>query len=312
MSAKRSILSALTVVAALMVSALLQAAMAAQPLVSTAWLKQHLTDKNIVILDVYDGANQRAVFASGHIPGAQFTDFVAGGWRAKIDGVPGLLPPVKDAEKLIGSYGIDGSSHVIVVPGGREKADFNAAARIYWTFKVLGHDEVSILDGGDKAWFADAGNPVATAAASPAPKTFVAHLRSEYLASRADVMQAVDTHNATLIDARTPKQFEGKAKSTAVRVAGTIPGAVNVPAAQVETLDGTRPADAATIDKVLANAGVTPKGQQITFCNTGHLGAGTWFVLHEVRGHRNVRLYDGSMADWAIDAARPVLNRSRS
>ena len=68
----------------------------------------------------------------------------------------------------------------------------------------------------------------------------------------------------------------------AVRVAGTIPGAVNVPAAQVEASDGTRPADAATIDKVLANAGVTPKGQQITFCNTGHLGAGTWFVLHEV------------------------------
>jgi thiosulfate/3-mercaptopyruvate sulfurtransferase len=281
-------------------------------LVSTAWLKQHLDDKNIVILDVYDGAKQRTVFASGHIPGAQFTDFVAAGWRAKVDGVPGMLPPIKDVEKLIGSYGIDANSHVIVVPGGRDKADFNAAARVYWTFKVLGHDEVSMLDGGDKAWFADAGNPVATAVTDPPPKTFVAHLRSDYLASRADVMQALNSHNATLIDARTPKQFDGKTKSPAVRVPGTIPGAVNTPVEQLEAADGTRPADAAAIDQVLAKAGVTAKGAQITFCNTGHLGAGAWFVLHEVRGHQNVRLYDGSMADWALDASRPVLNRSRS
>jgi thiosulfate/3-mercaptopyruvate sulfurtransferase len=293
-------------VASVILMAFATAPASAQALVSTAWLKQHLNDKNIVVLDVYVG-DHRAAFEAGHIKGARYTNFSGDGWRVKINGIPGLLPPPADIAKTIGQFGIDNTSHVVVVPGGREKADFNASARVYWTLKALGHDKASILEGGDKAWFADAANPVATGPVSVEPKKFVAHFRPDYVVSRDEVKQALKAHDVKLVDARPPQQYEGKAKSPSVRVAGTIPGAVNVPAVQVAAADGTRPADIATIDKVLAKAGIKAEGKQIAFCNTGHLASGTWFMLHEIKGNKNVRLYDGSMADWTSDPALPVV-----
>lgn len=308
----RRVALALAFAAAVAASPLVAAPASAQALVDTGWLKQHLADKNLVILDVYD-ADRRADFAKGHIPGAQFTDFIHEPWRTKVDkGAQGLLPAPDTVARHIGSFGIDNATRVVLVPGGRDGGDFNAAARIYWTFKVLGHDEVSILNGGDRAWLADAANPLATGASTAVPKTFVAHFRPELRATRAQVEQAVTTNDAQLVDARPPAQYEGKAKSPAVRVAGTIPGAVNVPSVAMETKDGAQLLDGAAIKSVLAKAGANTSRPQITFCNTGHLAAGAWFVLHEVEGNKNVRLYDGSMSDWAADAARPVVDKTKS
>jgi thiosulfate/3-mercaptopyruvate sulfurtransferase len=281
----------------------------AQALVSTSWLRQHLNDTNIVVLDVYDNKDSAADFARGHIPSALFTAFLQESWRVQIGAAPGILPQPEDAAKLIGSYGIDNATHVVLVPGGRDKADFNATTRIYWTFKVLGDDNVSILDGGDKAWFADESNPVATGATTATPKAFVAQPRPELRAGRDDVKRAIRTQDAQLVDARPPAQYEGKVKSPVDRVAGTLPGAVNVPYDQLETADGTRLVDTATIDAVLAKAGAKTFGNQIVFCNTGHLASGTWFVLHEVKGNERARLYDGSMSDWTSDITLQVMNR---
>lgn len=308
MSAKRSFFLTLVLVTAVTLTA--HAAQSAEPLVGTAWLRQHLQDKNLVVLDVFVGDHKKA-FAADHIPGAVYTDFSADGWRTTANGVKGLLPPIKEAEKVIGKFGIDNDTHVVVVPGGRDKADFNASARVYWTLKVLGHDKVSILDGGDKAWFADAVNPTATGMTVATPKTFVARFRPEYLATRDEVKAALTAHDTTLIDARPPAQYEGKVKSSSVRTAGTLPGAVNVPAEQLSVKDGTRPVDRATIQSLLDKAGVKTSGKQIAFCNTGHLGSGTWFVLREVMGHKQARLYDGSMADWTSDPGLPVVKPPR-
>ena len=295
----------------LSLSAIANAAASAQPLVDPAWLRQHLHDQNLVVIDVYD-SDQRAAFVTGHIPGALITDFEHAGWHVKVGAAPGMLPAIKDAEKLIGGYGIDKHSHVVLVPGGRERADFNAVTRIYWTIKALGHDDVSILNGGDKAWFADASNPVATGATKATPKKFIAHFRRDYLATRGDVKRAMRTHDALLVDARPPEQYEGKKKSPAVRVAGTLPGAVNLPVEYLETADGTSLADTATIDAALAKAGVKTKGKQISFCNTGHLASGPWFVLHEIKGNKQVSLYAGSMSDWTSDIKLPVENAPHS
>ena len=299
---------ALPALAALVLSAMASHASAA-PLVDPSWLRQHLHDPNLVVLDIYDG-NQRAVFESGHIPGALFTDYEHNGWRATVNSVPDLLPPIKDIEKVIGGFGIDNDSEVVLVPGGREHADFTAVTRVYWTFKVLGHNNVSILNGGDKAWFADAPDPVATGTTAPKPKTFVAHFQRSLLATHADVEKAVKTHDTVLIDARPPEQYQGEKKSPAVLKAGTLPGAVNVPAEQIVSTDGTRLADMATIDAVLAKAGVKSTGKQISFCNTGHLATGPWFLLHEIKGNKDISMYDGSMADWTRDSKLPVVKGS--
>ncbi len=311
MSTNPGIRWALAVLTALLLSTVSAIAAFAEPLVTPAWVKQHLADKNLVVLDVYDSARQ-AEFASGHIPGALFTDFEKDGWRAKVGAAPGMLPPVAEAEKIIGGFGIENNTYVVIVPGGRQGGDFNASARIYWTLKALGHDQVSILQGGDKAWFASEANPLATGPTTAAAKMFVAHFRRNYLATRDDVKRALRSRDVVLIDARPPAQFQGKAKSPVVRVAGTLPGAVNLPIADLLTPDGTQPADAATIDRVLAKAGVKTTGKQISFCNTGHLASGPWFVLHELKGNKQMSLYAGSMSDWTSDPKLPVENQPHS
>ena len=127
---------------------------AAEPLVSVGWLSDNLVNDKVVILDIrnkIDGGSKE-IFGTGHIPSAIYSNYLSDGWRSTVDGIVGKLPPVNDLEILIGNLGIGNGDHVVVVPGGINSSDFGSAARVYWTFKVLGHEEVSILDGGYTAW----------------------------------------------------------------------------------------------------------------------------------------------------------------
>jgi thiosulfate/3-mercaptopyruvate sulfurtransferase len=139
-------------------------AAAATPLVDVAWLEANAASPGLVVLDIRNalGKGSKQAYLEGHIPGAVYSDYLKDGWRAKVDGVPGQLPPPAELETLIGGLGISNDSHVVVVAGGVSALDMGSATRVYWTFKVLGHDEVSILDGGHKAYAADPGNPLET------------------------------------------------------------------------------------------------------------------------------------------------------
>ncbi|MBT3361107.1 MAG: sulfurtransferase, partial [Rhodospirillales bacterium] len=145
---------------------------ATKSLVGADWLAAHLDAPGLVVLDIrnrIDGGS-REIFAKGHIPGAVYSDYLGDGWRVARDGVPGMLPPVTDLEKLIGGLGIGNDTHVVIVPGGVSAVDYGSATRVFWTFKVLGHDKVSILDGGYKGWVADAKRAVAMGPSNrPAP-----------------------------------------------------------------------------------------------------------------------------------------------
>ncbi len=155
----------------------------ATPLVSTGWLKQHLQDPDVVVLDVrsaIDGGGAEA-FAKGHIPGAVHSDYDKAGWRVTRGGVPFMLPTLPELEKLIGETGIDEDTHVVVVPAGVHHTDFGAAARTYWTLKVAGVSKVSILDGGyrglGRGEERGRDRPV-----KPSPKIFTATLNKALLA----------------------------------------------------------------------------------------------------------------------------------
>jgi len=283
------------------------AAQAATPLVDVDWLKGNLTKPNLVVLDIRNrigNAGSREVFAEGHIPGAVYSDYLADGWRVTRDGVPGMLPPVGDLEKLIGGLGIGNGDHVVLVAGGINAADMGSATRVYWTFKVLGHDAVSILDGGHAAWVA-AGAPVEKGTAPRPAKTFAADFRPELIASRADVVAAQKT-GTVLIDNRPPAQYSGAAKHAKAQRGGTIPGAVNLPQEKITKDNGGFFADSGTIGKLLAAVGIKKDGPAITFCNTGHWASLGWFVEHELRGNEQTRMYDGSMVDYTSDPALPV------
>lgn len=278
-----------------------------QPLVTPAWLKSQLGNPNLVVIDIRpetEGGGE-AGFAKGHVPGAVFADYNKAGWRTTIDGVPGMLPPVKDVETLIGSLGISGDKHVVVVPTGQTSSDFGNAARVYWTFKVLGHDAVSVLDGGWRAWTADAANPVATGTAAPNPAKFAAKFRDELFATTAEVERARQ-RRVPLVDARPEEQYLGKTKSPVARAFGTVPTAVNVENTKFYDDKAGKFIGKEQIAALLDRAGVKKDGEIVAFCNTGHWASVAWFGISEVLGHKKTTLYDGSMAEWTLDDKRPV------
>ena len=133
-------------------------ARAAGPLVDAAWVTANAAKPDIVVLDA---RSDPKAYAAGHIPGAVFTSYGGDGWRVKKGDVVGMLPETPALEKLIGGLGIGNGDHVVVVAPGNSATDMGIATRIYWTFKVMGHDKVSVLDGGMKRYVAD-GHPVST------------------------------------------------------------------------------------------------------------------------------------------------------
>ncbi len=263
---------------------------AAQPLVTAEWLNQHLGDKNLVILDV----TTRRFHAAQHIPGAVFSPF--GKWREKRGEVVGMLPAPRKLEKLIGNLGIGNGDHVVIVPGGFGAGDVGVATRVFWTFKTLGHDNVSILDGGMKAWLKNRAYPLERKINSPAPKTFAAHFTDTWLARAKDVEMAINGKGPQIIDNRPVAQHVGVTKSGAVTRYGAIPGSINVPESWV--LKGGKFRPVKQLKKLHALLGVKD-GPAIHSCNTGHKASLGWFVRSQLLGHGDSRLYDGSLAEWS-------------
>jgi thiosulfate/3-mercaptopyruvate sulfurtransferase len=280
------------------------AAADAQPLVSVAWLNSHLHDANLVVLDIrsaIDGSKPEA-FAQGHILGAVHSDYDKGGWRVTRKDVPFMVPTTAELEKLIGDLGIDENSHVVVVPAGVNVLDFGSAARTYWTLKYVGVANVSILDGGLAAW-KSAGNPLDSGAHALLPAIFTATLDKSLLAEVADVEKIEASGSATLVDARPASFFFGKEKAPASAAYGHIPGALSLDSAEFYDAQTNRLKPSAELAEIATQV---PAGAVVSYCNTGHWAATDWFVLHELLGRKDAKLYAGSMVEWTSNASRPI------
>jgi len=281
------------------------AAAAMPPLVGVDWLKSHIGEPGFVVLDIrsaIDGSTPET-YAQGHIPTALHSDYDKSGWRATRNGLPFMLPSVAQLEKLVGELGIDGDSRVVVVPAGVSVSDFGAAARVYWTLKVVGVRNVAILDGGYAAWVA-AGAPVETGTNTPSPTIFEAKIDHSLIAEASDVEAIVADGKGTLVDARPPAFFEGKVKADAAQAYGHIPGAINIDSASFYD-DGTnRLKPRAELEAIAAK--IAPQGPVVSYCNTGHWSSTDWFVLSELLGRKDVKVYYGSMVDWTSQPSRPI------
>lgn len=276
--------------------------LASTPLVSADWLGNELSNPSVSVLDI----RSADAFAEAHVPGSVFQTY--GDWRAEREGVPGNLPELTVLAEMIGKLGIDNDQHVVIVPPGENSSDFGSAARVYWTFKVLGHDSVSILNGGYKGWVQQ-GFEVTSASLSPAPAQFEVDFQPQYLATTEDVEANLNSGDVQFVDARPPDYYSGQTKAGSARVAGTVPGSINLnQATLVDSNDGV--AYFLTQERIRQLAeDATLKldaGRTVTFCNTGHWAATDWFALSEIAGLPNVAMYDGSMTAWTQDPSRPV------
>jgi len=274
---------------------------AAEPLVPAAWVKENYATEGVVILDT----RHISSFRQAAIPGAINTNYGKDGWRIKKGDLPGMLPPVDKLEKLIGRLGISNADHVVVVAGGYGASEMGVATRIYWTFKVLGHDQVSILDGGMEAYFGLGKVPLSRYIPRPQQKTFIAVPKWDLVATDKDVA-AANTAGVALIDNRPNDQFLGVNKSSSVKRHGTLAGASSLPGKWLTVDDGGLFRKPDALKRLFAAAGVKPDQPAIAFCNTGHWASLGWFVSHELMGNDQVKLYDGSMAHWTRKPENPV------
>lgn len=238
-------------------------------------------------------------YKAGHIPGA--IDVPYAQFRGP-SANPGAVPGLEVLTALVRSIGISAETPVAVVHSGENAADFGAAARVYWTLKSLGVKDLALLNGGFAGW-ASANLPVSTEATLVPASDFSPQWSDQWRVRTADVEALLGDKSARLIDARTPEFFEGSQASSGLP--GTIKGAGNL--TFTNFFEGSRVKQSTQLSQILAAHSQPAASLTVSFCNTGHLAAINWFVLSELQGVPNTRLYAESMTEWSM-ASRPMDN----
>lgn len=277
----------------LALACLLGTTAAAQPLLAPAQLQALLAqDPGVRLVDVREGP----AYAMQHLPGAVSAPY--GRWRL-VDENLGLPPTADELVALVQDLGLTPDTRVVLVYTGIDATDFGGAARAYWTLKSLGVRQLSILNGGLAAWKA-AGLPVSDVAATAPRSSWQPRLDTQWLATREDVLASLGRPEVLRIDARPAPYFQGRIAHDNARARGTLPGAVHADSEAFFELGSAELMDAASLeDEAQALLGdVDADAPIIAFCNAGHWSATDWFVLSEVLGRRDVRMYPGSMIDW--------------
>ena len=282
-----------TLIAGLRLGLAAASAFAAQPLLTPKELNASLADPNVRVIDIRDPKS----YAANHIPGAVNAPY--GQWRGPASN-PGELPALSKLTTLVQSLGLTPATHAVVVSSGADATDFGASARVYWTLKVLGLKELSLLNGGVQAW---SGAQLAqnNEAVKIAASSFQPQLDASLIASTAEVLQHVKTKDAVLIDARPAAFFNGEARAPAAKIAGTLPDAVNFQHDKWFAVGSSTFVGAEQARQIAASSPIDPAKETVSFCNTGHWAATNWFAMSEVLGQKNVKLYPGSMTEWSQD-----------
>ena len=271
---------------------------AAPPLVTVEWLQPRVCREPVVVLDLRRSPRN---FEAEHIPCAVHSDYYGDGWRTSTN----MVPPPERLEPLVSRLGIGNDSHVVLATAAIDEFSAAELARVYLIFRTLGHDAVSILDGGVPAWTADWRNDVDSGPSDPAPADFRARPRGGVLVDRAAVVEA-RAAGVPLVDMRPNDHFLGINRSPALTRPGALPGAVNLPMSWIVEDGGLRFRTPEQLRRLWRAAGVPAAGPQILLCNTGLESAVGWFAAAVLLGNAEARLYDGSLAEWSADPALPM------
>jgi thiosulfate/3-mercaptopyruvate sulfurtransferase len=267
-------------------------------LVTAEWAENNLDAPNTVFVEVDEDVS---AYDGGHIAGA-----------VKLDWKGDLQDPVKrdfvDAQqfsKLLSDRGISNDDTVILYGGNNNWF----AAYAYWYFKLYGHENVKLLDGGRKKWELD-GRPLSADVVSrPGASYSAKDLDESIRAYRDEVIAAIGVKN--LVDVRSPDEFSGKILAPAhlpqeqSQRPGHITGAINVPWSKAANDDGTFKSDE-DLAKLYAEAGLDGQKETIAYCRIGERSSHTWFVLQELLGHENVKNYDGSWTEYGSLVGAPI------
>lgn len=289
------------VVAGLLVASSLSVAQATtlSPVIEAAELNALVQQQAVKIVDIRGDAK---AFAKAHI--ASSVQIPYGKFRGPAEN-PGKLPKLSTLATVLGAAGLDPADAVVVAHEGKNSSDFGAAARVYWTLKSVGFQNLAVLNGGVNAYQA-AGFSMASGTPQVIATTPTLTFDNSWYASTADVQSETSTKGFRLLDARPADFFNGKAWHAVASKPGALPGAENfsfdaffAPKSPFLKSQGD------VVSIVKANGLNT--ANTISYCNTGHWAATNWFVLSEVAQVPNVKLYAESMVEWS-NADQPMQN----
>ncbi|HEX9541509.1 MAG TPA: sulfurtransferase [Streptosporangiaceae bacterium] len=268
-------------------------------LVDADWVEEHKADPGVVLVEVDEDTS---AYDTGHIPGA-----------VKIDWKKDLQDPVRrdfvdkaGFEALLSERGISNDDTVILYGGNNNWF----AAYAYWYFRLYGHQNVKLLDGGRKKWELDSRELVKDVPDRPATSYVASEQDQAIRAFRDEVLAAIGKRN--LVDVRSPDEFAGRLLAPAhlpqeqAQRGGHIPTAKNVPWSKAANDDGTFKSDDQLRTLYGDEAGVDFSKDTIAYCRIGERSAHTWFVLHELLDQPNVKNYDGSWTEYGSLVGVPI------
>ena len=272
-------------------------------LVDTEWLAARLEAPDIVVVDgswhlPTAGRDAHAEYLEAHIPGAVFFDI--DDIADKSTGLPHMLPSPEAFASRMRKLGIGDGKRVVVY----DSVGLFSAPRVWWTFRVMGHNDVVVLDGGLPKWQAE-GRPLESGPVRRQERHFTARRHAGMVADLDDVRRAVASGEAEIVDARSAERFEGRAPEPRPGLkSGHIPGSRNLPCARLLTPDG-RLKSGAELEAAFAQAGLDLSRPIITSCGSGVSAAILSLALAEL-GHHRTALYDGSWAEWGGRDDTPI------
>ncbi len=266
-------------------------------LVSTAWLAAHRADPDLRLIDASwylpdAGRNARAEYAAAHIPGARFFDIDE--ITDQRSALPHMAPPPEKFISRLRAMGI-GDGHQVVIYDG---SGLFSAARVWWTFRLMGKTDVAVLDGGLPKWRAE-GREIEDMPPIVRDRHMTVSRQNHLVKDVTQVAHAAKLGEAEIIDARGAPRFKGEVPEPRPGLrSGHIPGAKNVPYSTLLNTDGTMKSPEA-LRSLFEAAGVNLTKPAITSCGSGVTAAILNLALERI-GHRNHALYDGSWAEWGM------------
>ena len=273
-------------------------------LVSTEWLAAHLGESDLRVVDAtwYLPSLKRdagAEYLTAHVPGAVYFDIDA--IKDTNNPLPHMLPTADGFAAAVSRLGIRDGDRVVVY--GQKY--LIASARVWWSFRVFGHDRVAVLDGGFPKWKAES-RPAEAGTVTPAPGRFTARFRPELVRDLARMRANVDSRREQVADARSEGRFVGtEPEPRAGLRSGHIPGSVCLPYDRLFRRDDGTLLPPAALRDVFDKAGVDPGRPVVTTCGSGVSAAVLALGLH-VQGLTDVPVYDGSWTEWGGSRDTPI------
>jgi thiosulfate/3-mercaptopyruvate sulfurtransferase len=271
-------------------------------LVETSWLDERLDAPDIIILDgsMHLPTANRDAFAeykASHIPAAMFFDI--NDIADEKSSLPHMLPSAAKFASRMRKMGIGDGMRIVVY----DSEGLYSAARVWWMFRAMGHQDVAVMNGGLKKWKAE-GRPVTDEVTQlRTPRHFTARLHAELVRDRDDVMALLASKTTTqIVDARAAARFKGEVPEPRAGLrSGHIPGSKNVPFATLLNADGTLKSES-ELAEIFKAAGVDPMKPVVASCGSG-VTAGVIALALAKLGQTNAAVYDGSWTEWGMETA---------